>query len=226
MENLFRKLRVDINENIFVKDPLSSELGKNIIHQGLQLIADLGIENFTFKKLAREIGCTESAIYRYFENKHKLIMYLTLWYWGFLEQNIIVSTANLTDPKQKLHKAISILVKGPMFSHNDFIDPLDLKQLLVDEGTKAFMTKEIDQEYQIGYFEQFDRLISRVAGMVGEINPDYPFPKALISTIMESGLVQNYYSTHLPNLTELESEEMEKVDFFAQMVFKTIGHEY
>jgi AcrR family transcriptional regulator len=225
MENLFRKLRVDINENIFVKDPLSSELGKNIIHQGIHLIAVLGIENFTFKKLAIDIGCTESAIYRYFENKHKLMMYLTLWYWGFLEQNIIVTTANLTDPNQRLHIAIGILVKGPLFPKNDFIDPLSLKKLLVDEGTKAFMTKKIDHEYRFGYFMQFDRLITRVAGMVSEINPDYPFPKALISTIMESGLVQTYYSTHLPNLTELVTEENEKVDFFTQMVFKTIGNE-
>lgn len=221
MENLLKKLRVDVNENIFLKDPFSSDLGKEIINISLILIADLGIENFTFKKLSVRIGCTESAVYRYFENKHKLLLFLTLWYWGFLENNLVLATVNITDPKQKLKIALEIMVKGPLFKYNDFIDPMSLKKLLTFEATKAFMTKEIDHEYQFGFFNQFDKLIIRIAEIIHEINPDYPYPKALVSTVMESSLIQAYYSEHLPNLTEITGDTM-KVAFFSDLVYKAI----
>lgn len=40
------------------------------------MIYKTGYEAFTFKKLAEDIGTTEAGIYRYFENKYKLLVYL------------------------------------------------------------------------------------------------------------------------------------------------------
>ena len=78
-------IQIKIDEKVFSKDPLSSELGKNIIFHSIGLIDELGFEAFTFKKLAEKIQCTEASIYRYFENKHKLLTYHLTWYWLWLE---------------------------------------------------------------------------------------------------------------------------------------------
>ena len=72
-------LAIKLQHELFLRDPQETELGKKIIEQGILLIDKLGFEEFTFKKLASKIGSTEASVYRYFENKHRLLMYLTAW---------------------------------------------------------------------------------------------------------------------------------------------------
>ncbi|UPT67071.1 MAG: TetR/AcrR family transcriptional regulator [Sphingobacteriales bacterium JAD_PAG50586_3] len=78
------QLRIRMNEKIYLRNPEESVLGKNIVRNGLLLINKLGFEEFTFKKLAKEINTTEASIYRYFENKHRLLLYIINWYWSLL----------------------------------------------------------------------------------------------------------------------------------------------
>lgn len=225
MERILQKLRVEVHGDIFLKDPFSSDLGKEIIQRSVELLIGLGFENFTFKKLAQEVGCTESAIYRYFDNKHKLLLYLHAWYWGFLEQNLVFATANMDDAKKKLAVALEVLVNGPIFTKNDFIDPIALRQLLTDEAAKALMTKEVDEEDQKGFFDHYYKLGGRIAEIIREINPDYQYPKTLVSTVMESSLTQSYYAKHLPGLTDGIPGGDARMDFFQNLVFKSILHE-
>ena len=92
MDRLFQSVKIQINDKLYLKDPESSDLGKRIIEQSILMIHDMGFERFTFKKLGSEIGSNESSIYRYFENKHKLLLYLTSWYWGWLEYQLVFAT--------------------------------------------------------------------------------------------------------------------------------------
>ena len=89
MDNLLKSMKMEVHDNLYLKEPFSSELGSSIVHEGAILIESLGMEHFTFKKLAVQIGVTEAAIYRYFENKHMLLLYLTAWYWAWLEVNFV-----------------------------------------------------------------------------------------------------------------------------------------
>ena len=66
MDSIVKKIRVEVNSSLFLKDPFSSELGILIVQEGARLIQELGMEHFTFKKLGAQIGSTEAAIYRYF----------------------------------------------------------------------------------------------------------------------------------------------------------------
>ena len=105
------KLQVQIKMNaaLFLRNPDNSELGKNILKHSVQMIYQTGYEAFTFKKLAEDIGTTEAGIYRYFENKHKLLVYLLAWYWAWLEFQISFHTNNIKDPKVKLKMVIKLL---------------------------------------------------------------------------------------------------------------------
>src|SRR5688572_1337784 len=102
-------VQIKMNEALFLRNPEASELGKNILKHSIRLIERTGIEAFTFRKLAEEIGTTEAGIYRYFENKHKLLVYLAAWYWGWLEFQIRFQTNNIKDPVARLKKVIRIL---------------------------------------------------------------------------------------------------------------------
>ncbi|NQY67845.1 MAG: TetR/AcrR family transcriptional regulator, partial [Flavobacteriales bacterium] len=85
MEALLSNIAIRVNNSIYLKDPESSDLGKNILGGGIDMIDEIGFEDFTFKKLAKEIGSTEASVYRYFESKHKLLLYIISWYWSWME---------------------------------------------------------------------------------------------------------------------------------------------
>ena len=55
-----------VNEKLYLRDPESSDLAKMIVKSSIDLIYEIGFEQFTFKKLALEIQTTEASVYRYF----------------------------------------------------------------------------------------------------------------------------------------------------------------
>lgn len=225
MEQLLTTIVVQVTDEVYLKDPLSSELGRKIIHESLYPIAELGMEAFTFRKLAERVGSTEGAIYRYFENKHKLLVYLTAWYWGWLEHHLVFYISNLTDPREKMRIAIKLLVEGPETKKNQYLDPEMLIQIVTEESYKSFLTKEVDVENQNGYFKHFHRLSGRLVDLVREINPSYRFPKTLVATLMESTLLHAFFRRHMPSMTELGQHGDNKVDFYNELIFKTLSNE-
>jgi AcrR family transcriptional regulator len=82
-------------KKLFLKDPETTDLGKRIIENSIKLIDELGFDSFNFKKLASSIDSTEASIYRYFENKNKLLFYLISWYWSWVKYNIDYKTHTL-----------------------------------------------------------------------------------------------------------------------------------
>lgn len=222
MESILKKIRVEVNIKLFLKDPFSSELGVLIVQEGAHLIQELGMEHFTFKKLGAKIGSTEAAIYRYFENKHKLLLYLSAWYWAWLEHNLVFGTANQSDPVGRLSVAIRLLVEGPIYKQNDFLDPEILRSIVINESIKGFLTKEVDLEHESGIFSQVYKFGDRVSAIIVEINPDYLYPKTLVSTILESSLLQNFNSQHLPGMLDSGPDSKDRYQFFFQLVTKAI----
>ena len=222
MESILKKIRVEVNSKLFLKDPFSSELGVLIVQEGAHLIQELGMEHFTFKKLGAKIGSTEAAIYRYFENKHKLLLYLSAWYWAWLEHNLVFGTANQSDPVGRLSVAIRLLVEGPIYKQNDFLDPEILRSIVINESIKGFLTKEVDLEHESGIFSQVYKFGDRVSAIIREINPDYLYPKTLVSTILESSLLQNFNSQHLPGMLDSGPDSKDRYQFFFQLVTKAI----
>jgi AcrR family transcriptional regulator len=202
MNTVLSNLKIQVNEKIYVKDPETSPLGKKIIEQSILLIDEIGFDNFTFKKLGERIGSNESSLYRYFENKHKLLVYLSSWYWSWMEYKLVFATTNITDPKEKLQKAITIITeKVADDSNTEHINEAILNKIIIAEFTKTLLTKEVDQENKEGYFLIYKRVINRIVSIVNEVNPTYPYAKSLISTIVEGSLHQYFLAEHLTTIT-------------------------
>jgi AcrR family transcriptional regulator len=169
-----------------------------------------------------KIGSTEAAIYRYFENKHKLLLYLSAWYWAWLEHNLVFGTANQADPVERLSIAIRLLVEGPIYKQNDFLDPEILRSIVINESIKGFLTKEVDLEHESGIFSQVYKFGDRISSIITELNPDYLYPKTLVSTILESSLLQSFNSQHLPGMLDAGPDSKDRYQFFYQLVTKAI----
>lgn len=223
MKNLFSGLKIEVNENLYVKNPESSDLGKKIIEKSIHLINDIGFEGFTFKKLGAEIGSPESSIYRYFENKHKLLLYLTSWYWAWKEYQLVFGTNNMTNPANRLERAIDILTRSvevdTLTSH---IDEVVLNRVVVNEYSKSYLTKEVDKEQKEGLFEVYNRLVIRLKDMILAVDKDYLYAGSLASTVLEGALHQHFIKEHFPLLTDCD-EKVSPTKFFHHLVFSTLN---
>jgi AcrR family transcriptional regulator len=219
------KINIDVDAKFYLKDPNSSDLGLQIVQHGIQVIDKIGFESFTFKKLADKIGATEPSVYRYFESKHKMLLYLLAWYWNWMDYKVMLATTNIESAKDRLRIAIQLLSgpieKDPSFEH---IDEVALYRIVVSESSKVYLIKDVDTVNEQGLFVSYKRLCNRVAAIVQEINPAYRFPRALISTVIESSHDQRFFAEHLPSLTDVTHKRLnDTTEFLTELVFKAIS---
>jgi AcrR family transcriptional regulator len=198
-------VQLDINSNLYMRDPQSSSLGRRIVEHSVLLIDQLGLEQFNFKKLAKEISSTEASIYRYFENKHHLFVYLLNWYWEWMIARIKLNTLHIADSKMKLRVALGIVIDTANRNMDiEFVDEAVLHKIVVSEGAKAYHHKFVDEDNEDGFFLSYKELCNTIAKIIIEVNSDFPYPKAFASTLVESANNNLYYARHLPRLTDLD----------------------
>lgn len=222
MNNLLLSLKIQVNDKIYVKDPETSSLGRKIIQESILLMDEIGFENFTFKKLGERIGSNESSIYRYFESKHKLLVYLSSWYWSWIEYRLVFITNNIESPIEKLNKAIMVVTqKIEDDSQTEHINESILNKIIITEFTKTMMTKEIDTENKEGFFLIYKRVINRLVAMIEVANPQYAYSKSLASSIVEGALHQHFLKNHLKTITNC-NENISPTEFYINLVSQTL----
>ena len=221
------QLQIKMNDALYVRDPESSELGKNIIREGLAMINERGFEDFTFKKLANKLGTTESSVYRYFENKHRLLTYITTWFWTWMEYQMVIHTTNIKDPKEKIDLVIKLFTQQvPDLFILEHIDKTILHQVVIAEGEKSFLTKHVTEDNKALFFKPYKDLCHRIALIFQEYNPEHLYPHSLASTMVETAHHQVYFKDHLPRLTDFGGvQSMEPVeDFLRLLVFSSLNN--
>jgi AcrR family transcriptional regulator len=218
MQDLLANIKIQVNPKTYVKDPETSDLGKKIIKNSILLIDEIGFEEFTFKKLGEKIGSNESSIYRYFENKHKLLVYLSSWYWAWIEYRLVFSTNNINDKFEKLKKAILIVTESiEDDSKTEHINEAVLNKIIIEEFTKTLYSKNVDEENKEGIFLIYKQVNYRIEKMILDINPDYPFAKSLVSSIIEGSLHQHFLKNHLKTITNC-NENVNPSEFYIHLI--------
>lgn len=218
MQDLLANIKIQVNPKTYVKDPETSDLGKKIIQNSILLIDEIGFEEFTFKKLGEKIGSNESSIYRYFENKHKLLVYLSSWYWAWIEYRLVFSTNNIDNKIEKLKKAIAIVTESiEDDSKTEHINEAVLNKIIIEEFTKTFHSKQVDEENKEGFFMIYKQVNYRIEKMILAVNPDYPFAKSLVSSIIEGSLHQHFLKNHLKTITNC-NENVNPSDFYIHLI--------
>ncbi len=223
MNGFSSHIRIEIHDSIYLKNPETSELGIKIISGSIDLISELGFENFTFKKLAASIKSTEASVYRYFESKHQLLVYLANWHWSWIEYRLAFGLANIPCSSERLEKAIRILTSPIEIDHSfSHVDEVKLNQIVIQEFSKIYLKKQIERDNKEGYFASYKAVVERVSYIVNEINPKFKYPTMLISTIIEGAHHQRLFAQHLPRLTNTIAGEDAVAEFYVEMIFKTI----
>lgn len=214
------KIKITLNNGLFLRNPQDSELGKNIIKNSIILIDEFGIECFTFKKLAEKINSTEASIYRYFVNKHILLLYLVNWYWEWVIYLININTININDPKTKLkiiiHSFVSASIENPMV---DYVNESKLQKIVISEGMKVYHTKEVDDENSKGFYKSYKNLANTVSKVISEVNPNFKYPFTLATNLFEMSNNHIFYAQHLPKLTDISFQENDKQEVEKMLIY-------
>jgi AcrR family transcriptional regulator len=219
---MLANIKIQVSPKIYLKDPETSILGQNIIRESINLIDEIGFEHFTFKKLGDRIQSNESSIYRYFENKHKLLVYLSSWYWGWMDYRITLATTNIPDVRERLSKAVTVVTENIKDdSATTHVDESVLSRIIVMEFTKTFLTKEVDIENRDGFFLVYKQVVNRLIALISEANPDYRYSKSLASSIVEGSLHQHFLKDHLKTITDC-SNQVSPTDFYLDLIAKTL----
>lgn len=216
-------INIQVAEQLFLKDPESSELGKKIVSGSIQMMAEIGYEEFTFRKLALEIGSTEASIYRYFESKYKILLYLSNWFWSWMQYRLVFYLANIKSAEERLQRAIHLVTSEIEIDQNFIhINEVKLNQILISESVKVYLHKSVDQENNIGAFLPYKNFVNILSDIILEINPNYKFPKMLVSTLIEGSHLQQFFAVHLPRLTDIIEGENAVEQCYLDLILKTI----
>lgn len=200
-----------LNSKLFLRDPQITPLGQSMIRSSIEMIYRTGFEEFTFKKLGREIGSPEASVYRYFENKQRLLLYLIDWYWTWLGYCIDLRNQNVQDPRQRLRNCLQILVEEKKSGAEiSFVDEQKLQHIVNSEFEKTYLTRQVDVDNRDGLFLPYKGVCGKLAGLIKEISPKYKFPQSLASTVMLSANHQLYYAEHLPSLSDIKKNSGRK----------------
>lgn len=211
-------LKFKLSDHLYLRDPEKSELGKAIVRNAIDLIDDIGFERFTFKKLAQKIESTETTIYRYFSSKHKLLTYILNWYWNYLEFVAKMRMQQITDATAKLKLLLEIITHNDVNSYE--MQEYDLKKLhsiVISESSKSYLVKEVDEINKELVFNPLKSLCQCIGEVISEINPNFSYPKSLASTLMETAHDQQFFSEHLPKLTDNHSSTSHKAYVLAYL---------
>lgn len=202
-------IRLNLNEQLYLRDPQDTELGRRILQSGVTMIDKLGFEDFTFMKLAQNIGSPEASVYRYFENKQKLLLYLVSWHWQWMNHVSSMRIANVTEPIQRVNLLLGVITGKETVSSiiNPLLDEGALRRIVVNEAGKFYLTKQVDKQNKEGFYVHYKSFVLRLAEEISAAAPKYPYAHSLAGILIEEAGRQHFFARHLPSLTDLENNE-------------------
>jgi len=220
-------IHISPNPSLYIRDPQGTATGRNMLRSAVPLMMELGFEKFTFRKLAARMGASEITIYRYFENKHKLLLYLLSWYWEWVKHAIITNTHNVEPAGERMRVAIRTVIESnrrdPLV---EYMDEEKLFSVVVEESEKAYHTKFVDLENKEGFFLTLKSLKMELARIISDLNPDYPYANSLASTILEMSASLRFYAHHLPSMgdvSDLKTLEEDIYNYLESLVLSAVS---
>ena len=210
VQNTMARYLIEPDPGLVLRDP-ASPMGSRILSEGLVLMNGIGLEAFTFKKLAEQIGCTEVTVYHYFANKQRLLQYYFQVYWLWLATHCQQEGKGLKDPIERLRGDIkAICGMWPADARATQFDPHDLRRLVINEGSKSFMHKNVDSDNELKLFKPYKDLCAHIAVEVKAGSPRMKHARSFATTLVEMAHSLEFAMEHLPALTELSERKDRK----------------
>ena len=108
------------------------------------------------------------------------------------------------------------------------VDVQALYYIAIAEGSKTYLSKDVDNHNKDFLFKPYKDLCGRIALLFKEYNPKYKFPASLASTLVETAHMQDNFMQHLPSLGDYSKKKNPKEieAFLEQLVFGALDAKY
>jgi AcrR family transcriptional regulator len=213
--------------SLHLRDPGASTTGGRILSEGLALMTEIGLEAFTFKKLAERAECTEATIYKYFQNKQRLLQYYFQLYWMWLDTHCQQEGRTLDDPWERVQGDIRSLcgmwAKDAMAAQ---LDPVALRELVIVEGSKSFLHRNVDEDNKLRLFQPYKDLCAHIAAELKACDRKFKNPRTFATTLIEMAHSLEFAMEHLPALTELSDggDRKKLAKFLIGLTERSLSH--
>ena len=98
------------------------------------------------------------------------------------------------------------------YETDDQIEDYDLSKLhmiVIAESSKSYLVKDVDEINKDLVFNPLKSLCNFLGEVISQAKPDFPYPKSFASTLLETAHYQQFFSEHLPKLTDNHNKKME-----------------
>lgn len=221
MHSLAEIFELHIPDAVFVKNPRESELGMKILHKGTEMLAKEGIDSFNFKKLAIAIQTTEASAYRYFDNKHKFLLYVINIYYGWMEYSIAVAEYEEKKTENKIKRAIESIIAPNHMPVDNVEFAKNIRKVAIQEGVKLHFNLHIKDEIKNGSMTCYSRLTQRLSGLIRNIAPHYQFSEPLANLVIES-VFHQLFQIGIMSKSDVVKHEKKIQLFLTQLIQQTI----
>jgi len=143
---------------------------------------------------------------------------LSTYYWSWLEYVIEFETHHISDSYEKLDRIIDIICHSyelPKVLDIPGISISKLRHVIDNESDKTYLNRQVDEINKKGLFRVYKELCAKISSVIQAVNPQYEYPRATVSTIMEAAHQQSFFAQHLPSLTEVSIGHAKKVEIQA-----------
>lgn len=218
METLLHYINLDIPHTLFNKNPRTSETGKKILRVSAQLIAQQGIDVFTFRKLSASTGISEATIYRYFDSKNQLLLFFLNKYWGWQDYRITTKISNLKEYDEIVRIILEVLTTPMIPNLDDHVYEKNIVKIAINESVKVHLNMDLAGGIEKGNFIFYTRLLEKISAVVKSHCPEYPYPNSLVATVLDTITQQLFYEMHFPSLMETDFDP-KKISNFVYSFF-------
>lgn len=164
---------------LFIKPPEQTSLGRYILSEGTRLLNEIGYDQFTFKKLAERINTKEPSIYRYFENKQQLLLYLISTVWDNINQQIKEIPDHI-ETELKIKSLCSALALNHLDTKSD------LKVLYKSQGLRVLLPGSSARQQT-----SYKLLVGSINAVFASINPRGANHDNFAGEILDHSIIEN-----------------------------------
>jgi hypothetical protein len=97
-----------------------------------------------------------------------------------------------------------------------------LHRIVVREASKAYLTHHVTEDNRKQLFKPYKDLCARIAGLILEYQPDYPYARSRASSLIETAHYQTFFMENLPALTDFNKNPDHLLSFMRHLLFSSL----
>ena len=134
-------------------------------------------------------------------------MYLFSWYWSHQEWKLVFATANISEPKVLVERAVEVLISKSSASKMQVINEELLQRVVCAEFGKVFdiHTKHIE-DFE-GYFAAYHNLCERISAIILKMDKNNKHSMAWAQTIIEASQRQLFFHYYRKKMSDCAKDE-------------------